>query len=186
MRHGFITYVSLHYVRKQCLVPIAFQDYRTLEVTGLVKRPVKLSMHQLVNKSQSLEFSVSLVCAVNRHKEQNKVKQMIGFNWVAAGVSTSLWRGVTLFGVIKRSGIFGKKHGLLNVCFELTEDLPGGGGSKYDFIRGRMMELLKRIVVKDNRILHSHLDAEVANAEDNETVGNDNSVVNRELLRYLR
>ncbi|KAE8673786.1 hypothetical protein F3Y22_tig00111772pilonHSYRG00110 [Hibiscus syriacus] len=88
MHHGFITYVSVHYVRKKCLVPIAFQDYRTLEVTGLVKRPVKLSMHQLVNKSQSLEFSVTLVCVVNRRKEQNKVKQMIEVRYLERNISS--------------------------------------------------------------------------------------------------
>ncbi|KAE8704652.1 Cytochrome P450 71A1 [Hibiscus syriacus] len=84
--HGFITYVSFHYVRKQCLVPIVFQNYKTFEVNGPVKRPMKLSMHQLVNKSQSLEFSVTLVCAVNRRKEQNKVKQMIEVGSLARNI----------------------------------------------------------------------------------------------------
>ena len=33
---------------------------------------------------------VLLVCAGNRRKEENLVKQTIGFNWGAAGVSTSV------------------------------------------------------------------------------------------------
>ncbi|KAG6390358.1 hypothetical protein SASPL_148092 [Salvia splendens] len=59
------------------------------------------------------------------------VKQTIGFNWGAAGVSTSVWRGVPLRAVLKRAGIMNRKKGALNVCFEGAEDLPGGGGSKY-------------------------------------------------------
>ncbi|KAB2046228.1 hypothetical protein ERO13_D01G181700v2 [Gossypium hirsutum] len=216
MHHGFITPVPLHYVRNHGQVPKASWDDWTVEVAGLVKRPVKLTMDQLFNEFQSREFPVTLVCAGNRRKEQNMIKQTIGFNWGAAGISTSVWRGVPLCDVLKRCGIFSKKHDALNVCFEGAEDLPGGGGSKYGtsikkefamdpsrdiilaymqngklltpdhgfpvrmiipgFIGGRMVKWLKRIIVttqesdnyyhyKDNRVLPSHVDAELANAE---------------------
>jgi nitrate reductase (NAD(P)H) len=146
------------------------------------------------------------------------VKQTIGFNWGAAAISTSVWRGVRLRDVLKRCGIYSRNSGALNVCFEGAEDLPGGGGSKYGtslkkeiamdesrdiilaymqngehlapdhgfpvrviipgFIGGRMVKWLKRIIVttkesdsyyhyKDNRVLPSHVDAELANAEGN-------------------
>jgi len=36
------------------------------------------------------ELPITLVCAGNRRKEENLVKQTIGFNWGAAGVSTSV------------------------------------------------------------------------------------------------
>lgn len=218
MHHGFITPVPLHYVRNHGAVPKATWDDWTVEVTGLVKRPAKFSMDQLVNEFGSREFPATLVCAGNRRKEQNLVKQTIGFNWGAAGVSTTVWRGVPLRDVLKRCGICSRKNGALNVCFEGAEDLPGGGGSKYGtsirkevamdpsrdiilayiqngerltpdhgfpvrmiipgFIGGRMVKWLKRIVVttqesdsyyhyKDNRVLPSHVDAELANAEGN-------------------
>lgn len=216
MHHGFITPVPLHYVRNHGPVPKASWDEWTVEITGLVKKPMRLTMHQLVTEFPSREFPVSLVCAGNRRKEQNMVKQTIGFNWGAAGVSTSVWRGVPLRAILKRCGIMNKKKGALNVCFEGAEDLPGGGGSKYGtsltkemamdpardiilaymqngerlspdhgfpvrmiipgFIGGRMVKWLKRIIVttqesdnyyhyKDNRVLPSHVDAELANAE---------------------
>ncbi|XP_031272989.1 nitrate reductase [NAD(P)H]-like [Pistacia vera] len=216
MHHGFITPIPLHYVRNHGTVPKATWDDWTVEITGLVKRPSRFTMEQLVNEFSSREFPVTLVCAGNRRKEQNMVKQTIGFNWGAAGISTSVWRGVPLRDVLKRCGIFSRKRGALNVCFEGAEDLPGGGGSKYGtsikkefamdpsrdiilaymqngerlspdhgfpvrmiipgFIGGRMVKWLKRIVVttresdnyyhyKDNRVLPSHVDAELANAE---------------------
>ncbi|GMH31344.1 hypothetical protein Nepgr_033187 [Nepenthes gracilis] len=216
MHHGFITPVPLHYVRNHGPVPRARWDDWTVEVTGLVKRPRRFTMDQLVNEFLSREFPATLVCAGNRRKEQNMVKKTIGFNWGAAGLSTSVWRGVPLPEVLKRCGIMNRKLGALNVCFEGAEDLPGGGGSKYGtsvkkeiamdpsrdiilaymqngelltpdhgfpvrmiipgFIGGRMVKWLKRIVVttqesdsyyhyKDNRVLPSGIDAELANAE---------------------
>ncbi|XP_062026225.1 nitrate reductase [NADH]-like [Rosa rugosa] len=216
MHHGFITPVPLHYVRNHGVVPKATWHDWTVEVTGLVKRPARFTMDQLTTEFRARELPVTLVCAGNRRKEQNMVKQTIGFNWGAAGISTTVWRGVRLRDVLKRCGIYSRIGGALNVCFEGAEDLPGGGGSKYatslrkevamdesrdiilaymqngerlapdhgfpvrmiipGFIGGRMVKWLKRIVVttkesdsyyhyKDNRVLPSHVDAELANAE---------------------
>ncbi|GLJ12378.1 hypothetical protein SUGI_0189720 [Cryptomeria japonica] len=131
MRHGFITPVSLHYVRNHGHVPHCSWDDWRVEVCGLVKRPMQLSMEQLVEEFKPRELPVTLVCAGNRRKEQNMVKQTIGFNWGAAGVSTSVWRGARLADLLRRCGIMSKKKGALYVCFEGAEDLPGGGGSKY-------------------------------------------------------
>ncbi|GAB2271981.1 Nitrate reductase [NADH] 1 [Dionaea muscipula] len=213
MEHGFITPVPLHYVRNHGPVLRATWDEWTVEVTGLVKRPRRLTMEQLVGEFPSREFPVTLVCAGNRRKEQNMVKQTIGFNWGAAGTSTSVWRGVPLVEVLKRCLIMSRRKGALNVCFEGAEELPGGGGSKYGtsvkkevamdpssdiilaymqngerlspdhgfpvrviipgYIGGRMVKWLKRIIVttqesdsyyhyNDNRVLPSHVDAELA------------------------
>ena len=221
MHHGFITPVPLHYVRNHGTVPKADWSDWTVEIIGLVKRPAKFTMEQLISEFPSREFPVTLVCAGNRRKEQNMVKQTIGFNWGSAGVSTSLWKGVPLSEILRRCGIYSRRGGALNVCFEGAEDLPGGGGSKYGtsikkemamdpardiilaymqngelltpdhgfpvriivpgFIGGRMVKWLKRIIVtpqesdsyyhyKDNRVLPSLVDAELANAEGNKFI----------------
>nr|CAD1827129.1 unnamed protein product [Ananas comosus var. bracteatus] len=216
MHHGFITPAPLHYVRNHGPVPRADWSTWTVEVTGLVKRPLRLTMDQLVHDFPRVELPVTLVCAGNRRKEQNMVRQTVGFNWGPGAISTSVWRGARLVDVLRRCGIVGRKHGALNVCFEGAEDLPGGGGSKYGtslrrevamdpsrdvmlaymqngqllapdhgfpvrviipgFIGGRMVKWLKRIIVsteqsesyyhyRDNRVLPSHVDAELANEE---------------------
>ncbi|XP_065847965.1 nitrate reductase [NAD(P)H]-like [Euphorbia lathyris] len=131
MHHGFITPVPLHYVRNHGEVPKGSWKDWTVEIFGLVKKPIRFTMDQLVNEFPSQEFPVTLVCAGNRRKEQNMVKKTIGFNWGPGGLSTSVWRGVPLHLVLKRCGIYSRKKGALNVCFEGAEDLPGGGGSKY-------------------------------------------------------
>ncbi|MED6164972.1 Nitrate reductase [NADH] 1 [Stylosanthes scabra] len=216
MHHGFITPVPLHYVRNHGPVPKSHWEDWTIEITGLVNKPVRLTMEGLVREFPSREFPVTLVCAGNRRREQNMVRQSIGFNWGSAGVSTSVWRGVPLRHVLRRCGIMSRGKGALHVWFEGEEDLPGGGGSKYGtsikrevamdpsrdiilaymqngevlkpdhgypwrvimpgFIGGRMVKWLRKIVVsskecdshyhyKDNRVLPSHVDAELANEE---------------------
>lgn len=131
MHHGFITPVPLHYVRNHGSVPKAQWEDWTVEVLGLVKRPARFTMDQLAHDFPSREFPVTLVCAGNRRKEQNMVKKSNGFNWGAAAISTSVWRGVPLRSVLKRCGIYSRTKGALHVCFEGAEELPGGGGSKY-------------------------------------------------------
>ncbi|XP_008794525.2 nitrate reductase [NADH]-like [Phoenix dactylifera] len=216
MHHGFITPVPLHYVRNHGAVPRADWDAWTIDITGLVKRPTRLTMDELVRGFAPLEIPVTLVCAGNRRKEQNMLRQSVGFNWGPAAVSTSVWRGARLRDVLRRCGVMGRKDGAFHVCFEGAEDLPGGGGSKYGtslrrevamdpsrdimlaymqngellspdhgfplrviipgFIGGRMVKWLKRIIVtpqesdnyyhyRDNRVLPSHIDAEIANSE---------------------
>uniref|UniRef100_J3LHH7 Nitrate reductase n=1 Tax=Oryza brachyantha TaxID=4533 RepID=J3LHH7_ORYBR len=212
MSHGFITPAPLHYVRNHGPVPKADWSTWTLEVTGLVKRPARLTMEQLVTGFEAVELPVTLVCAGNRRKEQNMVRQTVGFNWGPGAISTSVWRGVRLRDVLRWCGVMGASAGAANGA----EDLPGGGGCKYGtslrrgvamdpardvilaymqngepltpdhgfpvrvivpgFIGGRMVKWLKRIIVadkesesyyhyRDNRVLPSHVDAELANAE---------------------
>ena len=168
-----------------------------------------------------MDVPATLVCAGNRRKEQNMVamvQQTVGFNWSAAWVPASVWRGASLRDVLRQCGIMSSKGRALHVSFEGAEDLPGGGGSKYGTsitrewaldpsrdiilaymqngerllpdhgfpvrvlipgcIGGRMVKWVRRIVVtpaesdnyyhfKDNRVLPSHVDAELANAEGN-------------------
>ncbi|XBI75414.1 hypothetical protein VPH35_068784 [Triticum aestivum] len=218
MHHGFITPAPLHYVRNHGPVPRGDWSEWTVEVSGLVSRPARFTMDELVREFPAAELPVTLVCAGNRRKEQNMVRQTAGFNWGAAGASTSVWRGARLRDVLRRCGIMGlnKGRGALHVCFVGAEDLPGGGGgAKYGTsvtrewaldpsrdimlayaqngepllpdhgfpvrviipgcIGGRMVKWLTRVVVtaaesdnyyhfKDNRVLPSHVDAELADS----------------------
>ncbi|KAK8967485.1 Nitrate reductase [NAD(P)H] [Platanthera guangdongensis] len=136
MRHGFITPVPIHYVRNHGPVPGRTADLSTwtVEICGLVTRPAKFTVPDLARDFSSFQIPVTLVCAGNRRKEQNMVRQTVAFNWGPTSISTSVWRGVRLRDVLRRCGIMGRRHNALNVCFEGAEDLPGGGGggvSKY-------------------------------------------------------
>ncbi|KAK7395685.1 hypothetical protein VNO78_16250 [Psophocarpus tetragonolobus] len=213
MEHGFITPVPLHYVRNHGPVPQARWNDWVVEVTGQITQPTCFTMDELARDFPSREFPATVVCAGNRRKELNMVKQSTGFHWGAAAISTSVWRGVPLWSVLKRCGIYSRSERALHVCFEGAEDLPGGkygtsivrevaldrsrdiilaymqNGERLSpdhgfpvrmiipgCVGGCMVKWLKRIIVttkesesyyhyKENRVLPSHVDVELANAE---------------------
>uniref|UniRef100_A0A804PN41 Nitrate reductase [NAD(P)H] n=1 Tax=Zea mays TaxID=4577 RepID=A0A804PN41_MAIZE len=150
MAHGFITPAPLHYVRNHGAVPRADWSTWTVEVAGLVRRPARLTMEQLVTEFEAVELPVTLVCAGNRRKEQNMVRQTVGFNWGPGAISTSVWRGARLRDVLRRCGVMGAADGAANVCFEGAEDLPGGGGGgKYgtSLRRGVAMDPARDVIL---------------------------------------
>jgi len=125
MEHGFITPASLHYVRNHGAVPkIQWGEHR-VSVDGLVNKPMTFTMDDLL-AMPARELPVTLVCAGNRRKEQNLTAQTIGFNWGAAGVSTSVWKGVLLRDVLIKCGIKSPKQGAHHVCFVGVEKMPKG------------------------------------------------------------
>eukprot|EP00970_Alexandrium_tamarense_P012975 scaffold3198_cov213-Alexandrium_tamarense.AAC.7 len=74
------------------------------------------------------ELPVTLVCAGNRRKEQNMIRQTIGFNWGAGGVSTNVWKGVTLRDLLLKAGVSEKNMAGKHVEFIGAEDLPNKVG----------------------------------------------------------
>ncbi|OZJ03815.1 hypothetical protein BZG36_03815 [Bifiguratus adelaidae] len=123
---GFLTPAGLHYVRNHGAVP-RVEDADCLdweiEITGMVENPFKVTLRELIQDYEQINLPVTLVCAGNRRKEQNVVQKGSGFNWGAAGVSTSLWTGPLLRDII------GKANPLRSaryVCMEGADQLPKG------------------------------------------------------------
>lgn len=123
---GFLTTKDLHYVRNHGPVPLV-QDSEILDweftVEGMVERPLKLTLRDLIRDYEQVTYPITLVCAGNRRKEQNVVRKTKGFSWGAAGVSTALWTGVSLGDLLMRAGI---TRGARYVCFEGADKLPNG------------------------------------------------------------
>lgn len=108
---GLITPNDLFYIRSHGPVPeIDPAGYR-LEVTGLVERPLSLSLLDLQAMAQ-LEEAGTLECAGNRRTFQDPVPG--GVPWKDGAVSTAVWRGVSLAAVLRQAGVKSEgKHVLL-------------------------------------------------------------------------
>ncbi|KAK0750991.1 nitrate reductase [Schizothecium vesticola] len=123
---GFLTTKDLHYVRNHGAVP-RVEDNDMLDwefaVEGLVERPIKMTLRDLISDYEQVTYPITLVCAGNRRKEQNVVRKSKGFSWGAAGVSTALWTGVSLGDLLARAG---PKRGAKYVFFEGADKLPNG------------------------------------------------------------
>jgi len=126
----FLTPSSLHYVRNHGACPRLTWEEHTLVVGGSgVTNPIELSMNELVNLAPPRELPVTLVCAGNRRKEQNQIRQTIGFNWGPCGVSTNVWKGCRLRDVLLAAGVSEKNMRGMHVEFIGVEDLPNKVGS---------------------------------------------------------
>merc|ERR1719460_1824446 len=101
---GFLTPATLHYVRNHGLCPKLFWDTHSIDITGLVEKPMKLTMAELASLPK-ISVPVTLNCAGNRRKEQNLIQKGIGFHWGCAAASTVIWTGVPLHEVMKYVGI---------------------------------------------------------------------------------
>jgi nitrate reductase (NAD(P)H) len=126
--HKFITPSSLHYVRNHGACPkIAWEDHTVLIGGAGVPNKMELTMDQLAAYPPR-ELPVTLVCAGNRRKEQNMVRQTIGFNWGPSGVATNVWKGVLLRDLLLDAGVSERDMAGKHVEFIGVEDLPNKVG----------------------------------------------------------
>lgn len=127
---GFQTPTSLHIVRNHGAVPKLDWSTHTVEISGLVNKPLTITMDDLATKFPQHTFPVLVVCAGNRRKEQNMTKQTIGFNWGPAAAGVSVWKGVMLRDLILACG--GAKEGATHVCYWGPKgELPKGEDGSY-------------------------------------------------------
>lgn len=126
--HRFITPSSMHYVRNHGACPKLKWSEHTVSIGGsVVKKPFTMSMDALAAMPVR-ELPVTLVCAGNRRKEQNMIRQTIGFNWGASGVSTNVYKGTLLRDILLKAGVQEKDMAGKHVEFIGIEDLPNKVG----------------------------------------------------------
>ncbi len=80
---------------------------RVSGVEDLVPTKLDLGMDDILAMPVR-ELPVTLVCSGNRRKEQNMVRQTIGFNWGAGGVSTQMYGRVYYYVMYSEKNMAGK------------------------------------------------------------------------------
>ncbi|KAG0276902.1 hypothetical protein BGZ96_003094 [Linnemannia gamsii] len=101
IKHGFLTPISIHYVRNHGTVPNLQWETHRVEISGMVEHPMTLAMDEIA-ALPSIKLPVTLACSGNRRKEQNMIARSMGFHWGPGAVSTSIWRGVRLAEVLHK------------------------------------------------------------------------------------
>jgi nitrate reductase (NAD(P)H) len=105
-QYKFITPSSLHYVRNHGACPqLTWEDHTVDLCNASTGSKATVGMDAIVNMRPIRELPVTLVCAGNRRKEQNMMRQTIGFNWGGAGVATNVWKGILVRDVLIQCGI---------------------------------------------------------------------------------
>lgn len=132
---GFLTPISLHYVRNHGKVPRIKWEEHTLTIKGLVAKTITFTMDELVQVLPTTTLPVTLVCAGNRRKEENMIKQTIGFNWGAAGHACNMWTGVKLCDLLTYCGVDMERARHVCMVGAESEKLPNGTyGTSVDLV----------------------------------------------------
>jgi len=127
-QHDFITPTHLQFVRNHGICPQIVWDEHVISIAGsCTPKPFDLSMNELV-RMPSKELPVTLVCAGNRRKEQNMVRETAGFNFGPSAAATSVWKGVPLRDLLRKAGISDQDMHGKHVEFIGVEDLPNKVG----------------------------------------------------------
>ena len=97
-----ITPSGLHYLLTRFDVPHVDETGWRLEVSGLVERPLSLSLNDLKRMPRVTE-TVTMECAGNGRALVHP--RPIGQPWMFDAVSTARWTGVRLHAVLERAGV---------------------------------------------------------------------------------
>ncbi len=95
-----------------------------LEVSGLVERPLTLSLPQLKEKFKAVTTAATLTCAGNRRAEFAAVKAASGVQWEGGAIGNAVWQGITLAEVLTAAGI---KPAAKHVWFEALDAVEHDG-----------------------------------------------------------
>ena len=117
-----ITPIDRFFVRSHHYTPdVDLKDW-SLEVTGSVEQPLKLSLEDL-KKMPRVELTAVLECAGNGRGLYEP--SMPGLQWKYGGVGNAKWAGVRLADVLKRAGVkAGAVEALFDGCDEPVGTMP--------------------------------------------------------------
>src|SRR5262245_53484073 len=125
LRREFVTPSELFFVRNHGPVPEVDRASFRLEVEGLVRRPLRLSLGDLRGDCPRAAVTATLQCAGNRRSELMKVAPIPGeVPWGADGIGTAVWWGGRLCDVLEKAGL---AEGAAHVAFTGLDSVVRSG-----------------------------------------------------------
>jgi sulfite oxidase len=130
LRHDYVTPRELFYVRNHGSLPAVDPANYRLTVSGLVERPLEISLEQLKSEFSRVEMVATLYCAGNRRRELAEVRAMPEkIPWDAGAAGNAHWAGVPLREVLHSAGV---REEARHVAFTgLDKDEESGTGTNY-------------------------------------------------------
>jgi sulfite oxidase len=121
---------DLFFVRNHAPAPVIDPTTFRLTVSGLVQRPLMLSLAELRAQFPAQRIIATLQCAGNRRQELLPYGEIPGeLLWGEGAISTAVWEGVSLRAVLEAAGL---ANGAAHVEFigrDRSEGKAGFGGS---------------------------------------------------------
>ncbi|HEY0937590.1 MAG TPA: sulfite oxidase [Trebonia sp.] len=117
-----LTPVDSFYSRNHGPIPVIDPTAWRLKITGLVSRPLELSLDELKSGYEPQTLTVTLQCAGNRRAGLIEVRDIPGEHpWGPGATSTAEWTGVSLAGVLEAAGVLA---GAADVAFTAPDVSP--------------------------------------------------------------
>jgi len=106
VRASFLTPVEVFFVRNHGTIPIIDPAAYRLSVSGLVDRPLDLSLDALRDEFTPVTLAATIQCAGNRRSELMALRPIAGeIPWDAEAIGTARWTGVRLAEVLRASSV---------------------------------------------------------------------------------
>jgi len=111
-----VTPVEDFFVACPEVVPRLEADTHSVEISGLVERPLTLRSGDLPVLFPQVDATVTLLAAGHRRDELQQIRPIPGATpWGAGAVGTAIWTGVPLGSVLKAAGVLDGAHHVLLV-----------------------------------------------------------------------
>ncbi|MFQ5796713.1 MAG: molybdopterin-dependent oxidoreductase [Candidatus Bipolaricaulia bacterium] len=125
LRQAFVTPTDLFFVRNHGSVPDIDPDGYRLSVTGMVNRPINLSLDEIRNHFPKSTYVTTLQCAGNRRDDLIAIAPLPGeVAWGAEAISNARWGGVALREVLLAVGV---EEGARHVAFTGLDEVEKEG-----------------------------------------------------------
>ncbi len=122
---SWITPNERFYVRSHAPVPKVDLSSFRLQVSGMVHKPLEISLGQLKGDFKKQSVVATMTCAGNRRSEHSLVKQISGVPWQAGAIGNASWGGARLSDLLKKAGV---KDGAKHVWFEGIDEIERKSG----------------------------------------------------------
>src|SRR5262245_22202235 len=121
---SWLTPLDGFFVLDRSAEPALGADHR-IDIVGEVRRPLSITVGDLLGGFPAVEVPATIVCAGNRRREHSAVRRVDDpLQWGAGAIGTARWGGAPLADVLEAAGLRG---GAAHVWFE-GADRAGFGG----------------------------------------------------------
>lgn len=112
LHHTFVTPENLFFVRNHGTVPDVDPSRYRLNVTGMVRRSLSISLDELRDHFPKTTVMATLQCAGNRRSEFAAIRPIPGeIPWGAEAVGNAVWGGVALRDILETAeALAGARH----------------------------------------------------------------------------
>ena len=158
LRECFLTPTELFYIRSHGTIPeVAPTSYR-LTVSGMVERPLGLSLEEIRDEFPKSTVTATLQCAGNRRQGLMEAYPIPGeISWGAGAIGNARWTGVPLREILLAAGV---EEGARHVAFvgldEIEEGYSPNYGSSIPLEKGTGSEVLLAYEMNDEPLRPEH------------------------------